>query len=99
MMSLHRLCAKTGWRIDDEIVHRKSSAVDENSYVNDEAHETLCFHGADQPYEREDEHEIIGKKTEQLSQGVMPVGTEHAIEEVESIAEEDTAEDDGRIRV
>ena len=99
VMSLHRLCAKAGLRIDKQIVHRKPCAVHKDDNVNDEADKKVRFHGADEPYEREDEYEVIGKETEQLTEGIMPVRTEHAVEEVEGVAEEDTAKDDGGIGV
>ncbi len=75
--------------IDEQIVHRKPCTIEKDDCINDEADKAVRFHGADQPYEGEDEHEVIGKEAKQLSEGVVPVGTEHAVEKVEGVAEED----------
>ena len=91
---LHSLCAKAGLWIDEQIVHRKPCTIEKDDCINDETDKAVRFHGADQPYEGEDEHEVIGKEAKQLSEGVVPVGTEHAVEKVEGVAEEDAAKDD-----
>ncbi len=86
---------KTGLRIDEQVVHRQPAAVDKDRHINNQIDEAAWFDGIEKTHERDDEDEVVRKEAEQLTEGVMPVGTEHAIKEVEGITEEDAAKDHG----
>lgn len=48
------LCTETGLRVDEEIIYCQHTAVDEDGCVDDEAHETIWFHGVEQPCKWDD---------------------------------------------
>ena len=86
---------KTGLRVYKQVVHRQPAAVDEDRCVDDKIDVALRCHRVEQAHKRDNEYKVVGEEAEQLTEGVMPVGSEHAVEEVEGVAEEDTAKDDG----
>lgn len=87
--------SKTGLRIDEQVVRRQPAAVDEDRYINNQVDDAAGFDGIEKTHERDDEDEVVDEEAEQLTEGVMPVRPKDAIEEVEGVAEEDAAKDDG----
>ena len=91
--------AKTGLRMDEQVIDRQSAAIDQYSNVYDQPQHVTGLHGVDQQNKRDDQYQIICQKAQQLPAGVAPVWTKQAVEEVEGVSEKDTTKDDGRIGV
>ena len=79
--------------MDEKIIDRERSAVQQNGHVNDQVELIIRFYGFEERQKWEDQHQVIGQKAQQLSERIMPAGSEQSVQKVECIAQKDTTED------
>ena len=81
--------------MDEQVIDCKRAAVNKDPHINNQTEQVFRLNCFEQGEERDDQYKVVGKETKQLAKCVMPTWTEKRMEEVEGIAEEDTAKEDG----
>ena len=81
--------------MDEQVIDCKRAAVNKDPHINNQTEQVFRLNCFEQGDERHDENKVVCEEAEQLTEGVMPIGAKHAVKEVEGIAEEDTAKEDG----
>ena len=81
--------------MDEQVIDCKRAAVNKDPHINNQTEQVFRLNCFEQGDKRHDENKVVCEEAKQLAKCVMPTWTEKRMEEVEGIAEEDTAKEDG----
>ena len=81
--------------MDEQKVDCNRATVNQHCHIHDQIEHEFGLDGWEEPEEGDDQYQIIGQETQQLSFGIIPNGTVQSIQKVKRVTEKDTAKDDG----